>query len=131
MVTNCKAFFNSVKRCLRPGGRLIFRDVTSDNKLLLWFMDKIELPIANMLGHGDVNVAKSAMDISCTDNITYNGENVLVIVEGLSMYLCKDDIKQIFSIIEKSFMYTGLQALYIIKDFLVMIFEKLYFIKYH
>ena len=71
------------------------------------------------------------MDISCTDNITYNGENVLVIVEGLSMYLCKDDIKQIFSIIEKSFMYTGLQALYIIKDFLVMIFEKLYFIKYH
>ena len=56
---------------------------------------------------------------------------MLVIVEGLSMYLCKDDIKQIFSIIEKSFMNTGLQALYIIKDFLVMIFEKLYFIKYH
>lgn len=48
-------------------------------------------------------IAKSAMDISYTDNITYNGENVLVIVEGLSMYLCENDIKQIFSIIEKSF----------------------------
>lgn len=43
------------------------------------------------------------MDISYTDSITYNGENVLVIVEGLSMYLCENDIKQIFSIIEKSF----------------------------
>ena len=32
-------------------------------------------------------IAKSAMDISYTDSITYNGENVLVIVEGLSMYL--------------------------------------------
>lgn len=48
-------------------------------------------------------IAKSAMDISYTDSITYNGENVLVIVEGLSMYLCENDIKQIFSIIEKSF----------------------------
>ena len=48
-------------------------------------------------------IAKSAMDISHTDSITYNGENVLVIVEGLSMYLCENDIKQIFSIIEKSF----------------------------
>lgn len=38
-------------------------------------------------------IAKSAMDISYTDSITYNGENVLVIVEGLSMYLCENDIK--------------------------------------
>lgn len=48
-------------------------------------------------------IAKSAMDFSYTDSITYNGENILVIVEGLSMYLCENDIKQIFSIIEKSF----------------------------
>ena len=33
---NRQAFFDSVKRCLRPGGRLILRDITSDNKLLLW-----------------------------------------------------------------------------------------------
>lgn len=52
-------------------------------------------------------ITKSAMDITYTDSITYNGENVLVIVESLSMYLCEDDIKQIFSIIEKSFMDTG------------------------
>ena len=28
-----QAFFDSVKRCLRPNGRLILRDVTSDNNL--------------------------------------------------------------------------------------------------
>ena len=39
-----QAFFKSVKRCLRPGGRLVPRDVTSENKIVLWFMDKIELP---------------------------------------------------------------------------------------
>lgn len=48
-------------------------------------------------------IGKSAMDITYTDSITYSGENVLVIVEGLSMYLCEADIKQIFSIIEKAF----------------------------
>ena len=46
-----------MQRCLRPGGRLVLRDVTSDNKLLLWFMDKIELPLANLCGHGDVKIA--------------------------------------------------------------------------
>ena len=29
-----QAFFDSVKRCLRPNGRLILRDVTSDNKVI-------------------------------------------------------------------------------------------------
>lgn len=43
------------------------------------------------------------MDISYTDDITYNGENVLVIMEGLSMYLQEKDIRQIFSIIENAF----------------------------
>ena len=62
---NPQAFFNSVKRCLRPGGRLILRDVTSDNRLLLWFMDNIELPIANMLGHGDVRVARRKTVMEC------------------------------------------------------------------
>ena len=62
---NPQAFFNSVKRCLRPGGRLILRDVTSDNRLLLWFMDNIELPIANMLGHGDVKIARRKTVMEC------------------------------------------------------------------
>ena len=62
---NPQAFFDSVKRCLRPGGRLILRNVTSDNRLLLWFMDNIELPIANMLGHGDVRAARRKTVMEC------------------------------------------------------------------
>lgn len=48
-------------------------------------------------------IAKSAMDASYIDEITYQGENVLVVIEGLSMYLNDADIKQIFSIIGKAF----------------------------
>ena len=62
---NPQAFFDSVKRCLRPGGRLVLRDVTSDNKLLLWFMDKIELPLANLCGHGDVTIATREVVTDC------------------------------------------------------------------
>ncbi len=62
---NSQAFFDSVKRCLRPGGRLILRDITSDNKLLLWFMDNIELPLANLCGRGDVKIAKRATVMEC------------------------------------------------------------------
>lgn len=53
---NSQAFFDSVSRCLRPGGRLILRDVTTDNKVLRWVMNKIEFPLAHLLGHGDVRV---------------------------------------------------------------------------
>ena len=62
---NPQAFFDSVKRCLRPGGRLILRDVTSDNKILLWFMDHIELPLANLCGHGDVRIATRETVTEC------------------------------------------------------------------
>ena len=48
-------------------------------------------------------IAKSAMDDSYVDDIDYHGENVLVIIEGLAMYLSEKDIRKIFSIIEKSF----------------------------
>lgn len=48
-------------------------------------------------------IAKSAMDASYTEDITYDGEEVLVIMEGLSMYLKEEDIKQIFSIIDGAF----------------------------
>ena len=48
-------------------------------------------------------IAKSAMDDSYIDDIDYHGENVLVIIEGLTMYLCEKDIRKMFSIIEKSF----------------------------
>ena len=62
---NPQAFFDSVKRCLRPGGRLILRDVTSDNKILLWLMDHIELPLANLCGHGDVRIATRETVAEC------------------------------------------------------------------
>ena len=37
-------------------------------------------------------IAKSAMDESYRDNIQYHGENILVIIEGLTMYLSENDI---------------------------------------
>lgn len=48
-------------------------------------------------------IAKSAMDASYIEDIEYHGENVLVVIEGLSMYLREDDIKQIFAIIGSAF----------------------------
>ncbi len=46
-------FFESVKRVLRPGGRLILQDYTAP-KLILWLMNHTEMPLANLVGHGDV-----------------------------------------------------------------------------
>jgi len=50
---NPQAFFNSVKRVLRCGGRLILQDYTAP-KVLLWLMNHTEMPLANLIGHGDV-----------------------------------------------------------------------------
>ncbi len=63
-----QAFFDSVKRCLRPGGRLVLRDVTSASKLFVWLMDKIELPLANLCGHGDVKIATRETVVACCNN---------------------------------------------------------------
>lgn len=62
---NPQAFFDSVQRCLRPGGRLILRDASSNNRLLLWFMDNIEVPLANLCGHGDVKIARRSVIEEC------------------------------------------------------------------
>lgn len=45
-------------------------------------------------------IAKSAMDETYIEDIQYNGKNVLIIIEGLTMYLSENDIKKIFSIID-------------------------------
>ncbi len=58
-----------MQRYLRQGGRLILREVTSDNKLLLWFMDKIELPLANLCGHGDVKIATRGLIADCCKQV--------------------------------------------------------------
>ena len=43
------------------------------------------------------------MDSSWADKIEYSGEPVLVIIEGLTMYLSEADVKKIFEIIDGKF----------------------------
>ena len=50
---NPQKFFDSVKKVLRPGGRLILQDYTAP-KIILWLMNNTEMPLANLIGHGDV-----------------------------------------------------------------------------
>lgn len=49
------------------------------------------------------NIAASAMDKKWADEIGETAMDVLVIVEGLSMYLSEADIRQIFSVISNRF----------------------------
>jgi len=48
-----QAFFRSAQRVLRPGGRLILQDYTASEPVL-WLMNHTEMPLANLIGHGDV-----------------------------------------------------------------------------
>ena len=50
---NPQKFFYSVKKVLRPGGRLILQDYTAP-KVILWLMNHMEMPLSNLIGHGDV-----------------------------------------------------------------------------
>lgn len=52
-------FFSEAARVLRPGGRLILRDYTS-NDFVVWLMNNIELPLARLMGHGDVRISKAS-----------------------------------------------------------------------
>lgn len=47
--------------------------------------------------------AESAMDEAWAERIEYNGEPVLVVIEGLTMYLTEEDVVKIFEIIDKRF----------------------------
>lgn len=51
---NPQAFFHSVRRCLRPGGRLILRDMSAPSPMR-WFFNNVEMPILNRIGFGDVH----------------------------------------------------------------------------
>ena len=82
---NPQAFFNSVKRCLRKGGRLILRDMTSDNKFIVWIVDKIELPLANICGHGDVKMATKKTVIECCKKAGLKVEKIEV-RKGMRMH---------------------------------------------
>ena len=48
-----QAFFDGVARVLRPGGKLVLRDYTAARPIL-WLMNHTEMPLANLVGHGDV-----------------------------------------------------------------------------
>ena len=50
---NPQRFFDSVQRVLHPGGRLILQDYTAPGPIL-WLMNHTEMPLANLVGHGDV-----------------------------------------------------------------------------
>ncbi len=63
---NPQRFFDSAKRVLRPGGRLILQDYTAPS-IILWFMNHTEMPLANLIGHGDV-AAYSLDEIRCFCN---------------------------------------------------------------
>ena len=51
-------FYANAFRVLKSGGRLILRDMTSDAPALRWFTKHIEMPLANMVGHGDVTMLR-------------------------------------------------------------------------
>ncbi len=46
-------FFKSCKRVLRPGGRLIIRDMTA-RPIMLKLINAVELPLVHLMGKGDV-----------------------------------------------------------------------------
>ena len=39
--------------------------MTSDNKVLVWLMNTLEMPLANICGHGDVQVPTRDVVIKC------------------------------------------------------------------
>lgn len=54
---NPEKFFQSLHRILRPGGRLILRDMAAKSRFIMWFINHIEIPIVNkVLRKGDVHV---------------------------------------------------------------------------
>ena len=52
---NPQDFFNSVYKCLKPGGWLILRDNTGP-EFLVRLVNLFEMPLVNLFGHGDVGV---------------------------------------------------------------------------
>jgi len=58
-------FFNEAKRTLRPGGHLILRDMSAP-KPIAWLVNKIEMPMLNLLGYGDVAIrTKDEVEAYC------------------------------------------------------------------
>lgn len=60
---NPQRFFDSVNRVLRPGGKLVLQDYTASAPIL-WLINHTEMPLVNLIGHGDVR-AHSLDEIRC------------------------------------------------------------------
>lgn len=79
-----------------------------DNGQIRWY--NLDLPVTMEVRKRYINenervtlIEASAMDEAWADKIETGGRPVLVIVEGLTMYLQKDDVKQILKIIDTNF----------------------------
>lgn len=82
-----------------------------DNDIIRWY--NIDLPVTMEVRERYIredervtNIAASAMDESWTEQIQPTDGSNLVIVEGLSMYLTEEDVKQILSVIDRHFSQT-------------------------
>ena len=54
---NPQDFFTSAYRVLKREGLLVLRYYTASN-FLVWLMNHLEMPLANLFGHGDVKIHK-------------------------------------------------------------------------
>lgn len=60
---NPDKFFQNIHRVLKPNGRFILRDMASKWKIVMWFINHVEIPLLNKIAHkGDVH-AYSKEDI--------------------------------------------------------------------
>lgn len=82
----------------------------ADNGKISWF--NIDLPVTMDVREKYIqecmrvyNIASSAMDECWAEQIPAEVDTALIIVEGLSMYLSADDVRQILSIISRRFSY--------------------------
>lgn len=67
---NPQAFFDSAYRVLRKGGRLVVRDYTSSD-FVVWLMNHVEMPLANLVGHGDVKICKTSEFIAMAEKVGF------------------------------------------------------------
>lgn len=79
-----------------------------DNGKLRWYNldlpETIEVRRRFFEENGRIStIAKSAMDESWATEVEPTEEKVLVIIEGLTMYLCETDVQKILSIVAESF----------------------------
>ena len=79
-----------------------------DNEQIRWY--NIDLPVTMKVRERYIcedehvtNIAASAMDESWTEQIQTTDGSILVIIEGLSMYLTEEDVMQILCIIDRHF----------------------------